>query len=65
MMLLLYVMPMWINFVLRTRATKTCFIGLASAGTTVLTRYFNQDGLQLLAVCYLPLYATMQKMDQR
>jgi spermidine/putrescine transport system permease protein len=65
MMLLLYVMPMWINFVLRTGATKDLLYWIGISGNnrpyaaTLIGMVYNY-----LPFVILPLYATMQKMDQ-
>ena len=61
MMLLLYVMPMWINFVLRTGATKDLLYWIGISGNNhpyaaTLIGIYNY-----LPFVILPLYATMQK----
>lgn len=64
-MLLLFVMPMWINFVLRTGATRDLlfWIGIADGNhrytATMIGMVYN-----FLPFVILPLYATMVKMDK-
>ena len=63
--LLLFVMPMWINFVLRTSATRDLlyWLGIADGSkpylATIIGMVYNY-----LPFVILPLYATMLKMDQ-
>ncbi len=62
---LLFVMPMWINFVLRTAATRDLLFWLGLNGgdhpyvTTMIGMVYNY-----LPFTILPLYTTMIKMDQ-
>lgn len=63
-LVLLFVMPMWINFVLRTGATRDLltWIGLSGGDhpyiTTMIGMVYNY-----LPFVILPLYSTMIKMD--
>ena len=62
---LLFVMPMWINFVLRTAATRDLLFWMGLNGgqhpyiTTMIGMVYNY-----LPFTILPLYTTMIKMDQ-
>ena len=61
---LLFVMPMWINFVLRTAATRDLLYSFGLSGgdhpyiATMIGMVYNY-----LPFVILPLYSTMQKMD--
>ena len=61
---LLFVMPMWINFVLRTSATRDLLYSFGLSGgdhpyiATMIGMVYNY-----LPFVILPLYSTMQKMD--
>jgi spermidine/putrescine transport system permease protein len=62
---LLFVMPMWINFVLRTAATRDLLFWLGISGgqqpylATMIGMVYNY-----LPFVILPLYTTMLKMDK-
>lgn len=62
---LLFIMPMWINFVLRTAATRDLLYWLGINGgnnpylSTIIGMVYNY-----LPFTILPLYTTMLKMDQ-
>ena len=62
---LLFVMPMWINFVLRTAATRDLLFTLGLSGgdhpyiSTMIGMVYNY-----LPFTILPLYTTMLKMDR-
>lgn len=64
-MVLLFVMPMWINFVLRTAATRDLLYWLGINGgenpylATMIGMVYNY-----LPFTILPLYTTMLKMDK-
>ncbi len=64
-LVMLFVMPMWINFVLRTGATRDVLsrIGLSGGDhpyiTTMIGMVYNY-----LPFVILPLYSTMLKLDQ-
>ena len=63
--ILLFIMPMWINFVLRTAATRDLlyFLGFEAGNypyvSTMIGMVYNY-----LPFTILPLYSTMQKMDK-
>ena len=62
---LLFIMPMWINFVLRTAATRDLLYAIGIEGgnypylTTMIGMVYNY-----LPFAILPLYSTMLKMDK-
>ena len=62
---LLFVMPMWINFVLRTAATRDLLFWMGISGgekpylATMIGMVYNY-----LPFVILPLYTTMLKMDK-
>lgn len=62
---LLFVMPMWINFVLRTAATRDLLFAIGISGgeypylATMIGMVYNY-----LPFVILPLYTTMTKMDK-
>ena len=62
---LLFIMPMWINFVLRTGATRELLLWIGIDGghhpyiTTMIGMVYNY-----LPFVILPLYSTMLKMDK-
>ena len=62
--ILLFVMPMWINFVLRTAATRDLLFWMGISGgehpyiATMIGMVYNY-----LPFVILPLYTTMTKMD--
>lgn len=64
-MVMLFMMPMWINFVIRTSATRDVLnwigisTGIYSSLTTLIGLVYNY-----LPFVVLPLYTTMLKMDQ-
>jgi len=64
-LVLLFIMPMWINFVLRTGATRDVLTWLGMNGgdhpyvATMIGLVYNY-----LPFCILPLYTTMIKMDK-
>lgn len=64
-LVLLFVMPMWINFVLRTAATRDLLSWIGISGgehpylTTMIGMVYNY-----LPFVILPLYTTMIKMDR-
>lgn len=64
-MLLLFVMPMWINFVLRTGATRDLlfWLGIADGNHPYLATMIGMV-YNYLPFVILPLYATMLKMDK-
>lgn len=65
LMFLLFIMPMWINFVLRTAATRDLLFYLGIDGatnplfTTMVGLVYNY-----LPFAILPMYTTMLKMDK-
>lgn len=61
----LFIMPMWINFVLRTAATRDLLtaIGITGATTPYLTTMIGMV-YNYLPFVILPLYTTMLKMDK-
>lgn len=64
-MVMLFVMPMWVNFVLRTMATRDLLFWLGLSGAkypefaTIVGLVYNY-----LPFVILPLYSTMLKMDK-
>lgn len=64
-LVMMFVMPMWINFVIRTGATRDLlnWIGISTGANSTLT---TSIGLvyNYLPFVILPLYTTMLKMDQ-
>ena len=64
-MVMLFVMPMWINFVIRTSATRDLlnFMGIAG-GTMPYTATMIGMVYNYLPFTILPLYTTMIKLDQ-
>ncbi|MEG1509315.1 MAG: ABC transporter permease [Clostridia bacterium] len=61
-LILLFVLPMWINFLLRTLATKAMFdfIGISlGMGTVIFGMVYN-----FLPFMILPIYTTIQKIDK-
>ncbi len=64
-LVLLFVMPMWINFVLRTAATRDLlsWIGISGGKTPYLTTMIGMV-YNYLPFVILPLYTTMIKMDR-
>ena len=64
-MVMLFVMPMWINFIIRTSATRDVlnWIGISTGANSGLT---TMIGLvyNYLPFVILPLYSTMLKMDK-
>lgn len=62
---LLFIMPMWINFIIRTSATRDVlnWIGISTGANSSLT---TMIGLvyNYLPFVILPLYSTMLKMDK-
>lgn len=64
-MVLLFIMPMWINFVLRTGATRDLlvWIGLGGGHYPILATMIGM-AYNYLPFVILPLYTTMLKMDQ-
>lgn len=64
-LVMLFVMPMWINFVLRTGATRDLlnWIGL-NTGSFPLTATMIGMVYNYLPFTILPLYSTMLKLDQ-
>ncbi len=65
LVILLFIMPMWINFVLRTAATRDLLYWIGINGgehpylTTMIGMVYNY-----IPFVILPLYTTMIKMDQ-
>ena len=64
-LVMLFVMPMWINFVIRTSATRDLlnFMGIAG-GTMPYTATMIGMVYNYLPFTILPLYTTMIKLDQ-
>ena len=64
-MILLFIMPMWINFVLRTAATRDAlyWIGIDGATKPVLSTMIGMV-YNYLPFAILPMYTTMLKMDR-
>ncbi len=64
-MVLLFIMPMWINFVLRTAATRDLLFAIGLSGgehpyiSTMIGMVYNY-----LPFVILPLYTTMTKLDR-
>ena len=62
---MLFIMPMWINFIIRTSATRDVlnWIGISTGAhsqlTTIIGLVYNY-----LPIVILPLYSTMLKMDK-
>ncbi len=65
MIVLLFIMPMWVNFVLRTAATRDLlyWIGLDGGSHPYLATMIGMV-YNYLPFTILPLYTTMLKMDQ-
>ena len=65
LVLLLFIMPMWINFVLRTGATRDLlsWIGINSGNYPYLSTMIGMV-YNYLPFSILPLYSTMLKMDK-
>ncbi len=68
-LVLLFVLPMWMNFLLRTLATREIFLAMNEifgANTVVLGMGTTLFGMvyNFLPFMVLPLYTTMLKMDQ-
>lgn len=63
-LVMLFIMPMWINFVLRTGATRDVlfFIGLNGGNAPYLTTLIGMV-YNYLPFAILPLYTTMLKID--
>ena len=63
--ILLFIMPMWINFVLRTAATRDVlyWIGIDGATKPVLSTMIGMV-YNYLPFAILPMYTTMLKMDR-
>lgn len=63
-LILLFIMPMWINFVLRTAATRDLlyFIGLDGGNNPYIATMIGMV-YNYLPFTILPLYSTMIKMD--
>lgn len=64
-LVMLFVMPMWINFVLRTGATRDLlnWIGLNTGSYPIITTMIGMVS-NYLPFTILPLYSTMLKLDQ-
>lgn len=62
---MLFIMPMWINFVIRTSATRDVlnWIGLSTGANSKLTTIIGLI-YNYLPFVILPLYTTMLKMDK-
>ncbi|MEG1394378.1 MAG: ABC transporter permease [Clostridia bacterium] len=61
-MVLLFMLPMWINFLLRTLATQAIFQALAikmGMGTVIFGMVYNY-----LPFMIMPIYTTIQKIDK-
>lgn len=63
--ILLFIMPMWINFVLRTAATRDVlyWIGIDGATSPILSTMIGMV-YNYLPFAILPMYTTMLKMDR-
>lgn len=63
-LVMLFVMPMWINFVLRTGATRDAlsWIGISTGENPLLTTMIGMV-YNYLPFTILPLYSTMLKLD--
>jgi len=64
-LVMLFLMPMWINFVIRTSATRDVlnWIGISTGAHSVLTTLIGLV-YNYLPFVILPLYTTMLKMDK-
>ncbi len=62
---MLFIMPMWINFIIRTSATRDVlnWIGLSTGANSYLTTIIGLV-YNYLPFVILPLYTTMLKMDK-
>lgn len=62
---MLFIMPMWINFIIRTSATRDVlnWIGLSTGANSYLTTIIGLV-YNYLSFVILPLYTTMLKMDK-
>jgi spermidine/putrescine transport system permease protein len=61
-LIVLFILPMWVNFLLRTLATRTLFESLGISpglGTTIFGMVYN-----FVPFMILPIYTTLLKMDQ-
>lgn len=71
LIVILFIMPMWINFVLRTSATRELFYGLKELTGIDITGANHPYLATMIGMVYnylpfviLPLYSTMLKMDK-